>query len=601
MPADAAFTLLLLLATLLVMASQRFRTDLVALVVMTVLVLSGIVDPGAAFTAFGQPVIVIVACVYVLGAALFETGVANIIAEQLLRYGGRGEASLVLIIMLVAAGLSAVLDGMLVVALLLPAVLRISRETGLSRALFLLPLATAATLGGHLTLIGNNSSLVVSGVLASSGQPPLSLLSLTPYAVVIMALVVFWFLAPGRKLLAKPVPVEDRGPSLSEVASAYGIENQLYLLRVRAASELISHRLDAAALRARYDISVLAAKPHASRRIVAALPDMVLEQNDQIYVRAMAGEVHQMANRLGLEVKRAARLDELAGIDDEALHMAEVMIPVRSTLIGKTLQQTGLRARFGVSVVAVQRQSEVMRDGLAALTLAAGDTLLVQGRAGQLRMALRELRLVSATMLGPRPGDVVTPKAGLTIVILAALVAVVVLNLLTLAVASMAAVVLLIVTGCVSIERAYRSIDGSVLVLIGAMLSLSLALEQTGAAGQIALWISSLSQNTGPLVGLLLLYLATSVITQVVANSVASALVTPIALGLAAATGLPPQICAIAMAFAVTTAYITPLTDGNNLLVREAGRYTMRDYVANGLPLWLLETVALFVMFALQV
>lgn len=280
--------------------------------------------------------------------------------------------------------------------------------------------------------------------------------------------------------------------------------------------------------------------------------------------------------------------------------MAEVMIPVRSPLIGKTLQQAGLRARHGVSVLAVQRQAEVIRDGLGMVRLAAGDTLLVEGRAGQLRTAVRELRLVAATDLGPLPGDVVTAKARLAIVIVAGLVAVVALNLLSLAVASVVAVLLLILTGCVSAERAYRSIDGSVLVLIGAMLSLSLALEQTGAAEQIALWISAWSQNAGPLLALFLLYLLTSIITQVVANAVAAALVTPIAVGLATTMGASPQLFAIAMAFAVATAYITPLTDGDNLLVREPGHYTMRDYVVNGLPLWVLETAALFVMFTLQ-
>ncbi len=544
--------------------------------------------------------IVIVACVYVLGAALFESGVANIIAAQILRFGGKGEVSLLLVIMGVATALTAVLDGMLVVALLLPAVLRIARETGIARPVLLLPLATAATLGSHLTLIGAASNLVVSDVLAASGQEPLGLLSLTPYAVVVVALMMLWFIGPGRKLLVKPVAEEEQGPSLSEVASAYGLDNQLYLLRIRAASELIAHRLDAAALRARFGLNILAVQPQLTQRIVAPMPDMVLEQNDLLYVQSSAGEAQQMANRLGLEVKRTAALDELAGIDEEALRMAEVMIPVRSALIGQTLQQAGLRARYGISVLAMQRQAEIIREGLGLLTLAAGDTLLVEGRSGQLRTAIRDLRLVAATDLGPRPGDVVTSKARLTVAILTVMVAVVVLNVLSLAVASMAAVLLLILTGCVSVERAYRSIDGSVLVLIGAMLSLSLALEQTGAAAQIALWISTLGQSSGPLVGLFVLYVVTSVITQVVANSVAAALVTPIAVSLAIAMGVSPQLFAIAMTFAVTTAYVTPLTDGDNLLVREAGRYSMRDYVVNGLPLWAMQTVALFVMFALQ-
>lgn len=597
---QAGFTLLLLLATLLVMASQRLRSDLVALIVLTVLLVSGIVDPRQAFAGFGQPVIIIVACVYVLGAALFETGVTNIIAAQILRFGGKGEVSLLLAIMAVATTLTAVLDSMLVVALLLPAVLRIARQTGIGRPVLLLPLATAATLGSHLTLIGAASNLVVSDVLAASGQAPLGLLSLAPYAVVVVALMMLWFVGPGRKLLARSLPEEPQGPSLGEVARAYGLDNQLYLLRIRAGSPLVAYRLDAASLRARFGLNILAAQPRLSQRIVSATPEMVLEQDDLLYVQSTPAEVHQAANRLGLEVKRPAALEELAGIDEEALRMAEVMIPVRSALIGKSLQQAGLRARYGISVLAVQRQDEIMRDGLGLLTLTAGDTLLVEGRAGQLRTAIRDLHLVAATDLGPQPGDVVTSKARLSIAILLGLVLVVVLNLLSLAVASVAAVVLLILTGCVSLERAYRSIDGSVLVLIGAMLSLSLALEQTGAADQIALWISSLSEGAGPLLGLFLLWVITSVITQVVANSVTAALVTPIAVGLAATMGASPQLFAIAVAFAVTTAYVTPLTDGDNLLVRGAGRYAMRDFVVNGLPLWLLETVALFVMFALQ-
>lgn len=599
---QALFTLLLLLATLIVMGSQRLRADLVALIVMTLLILSGIVDPAQAFAAFGQPVIVIAACVYVIGAALFETGVANIIAAQIMRFGGKGEVSLLLVIMGVATVLTAVLDGMLVVALLLSAVLRIARQAGISRAVLLLPLATAATLGSHLTLIGASSNLVVSDVLAASGHPPLDLFSLAPYGAAVVAVMILWFVGPGRKLLDKPIPEEQQAPSLGEVASAYGLDNQLYLLRIRGSSSLVGYRLDAVSLRARFGLNILAARPRLAQRIIAATPDMVLEQEDLLYVQSAPGDLHQAANHLNLEVKRAAALDELAGIDEEALRMAEVMIPVRSPLIGKTLHQAGLRARHGVSVLAVQRQAQVIRDGLGLLTLAAGDTLLVEGRAGQLRTAIHDLRLVAATDLGPQPGDIVTAKARLAIAILVGLVVVVALNILSLAVASVVAALLLILTGCVSVERAYRSIDGSVLVLIGAMLSLSLALEQTGAAEQIALWIAHFSESAGagPLLGLFLLWVLTSIITQVVSNAVTAALVTPIAVGLAVTMGAPPQLFAIAVAFAVSTAYITPLTDGDNLLVRSPGRYTMRDYVVNGLPLWVLETAALFVMFALQ-
>ncbi|MEI2692740.1 MAG: SLC13 family permease [Anaerolineae bacterium] len=355
---EAAFTLLLLLATLVVMGSQRLRADLVALIVMALLIVSGIVDPVQAFAAFGQPVIIIVACVYVLGAALFETGVATIIAGPILRIGGHGTTALLLVIMLVATALTSVLDGMLVVALLLPAVLRIARATGISRSVLLLPLATAATLGSHLTLIGTASNLVVSDVLAASGQPPLGLLSLTPYAAVVMVLMTLWFLGPGRKLLDKPMPEEQAAPTLGEVAVAYGLDNQLYLLRVRAESSLVGYRLDAVSLRARFGLNILAVQPARDPRITPATPDLVLEQGDLLYVQAAPGELHQAANRLALEVKRPAALEELAGVDEEALRMAEVMIPVRSPLIGKTLAagwSAGASRRFGAGRAAPVR------------------------------------------------------------------------------------------------------------------------------------------------------------------------------------------------------------------------------------------------------
>jgi di/tricarboxylate transporter len=171
--------------------------------------------------------------------------------------------------------------------------------------------------------------------------------------------------------------------------------------------------------------------------------------------------------------------------------------------------------------------------------------------------------------------------------------------LLSLATASLAAAVILVLSGCIRLDRAYRSIDGSVVVLIGAMLPLAMALEKTGAAALVAGQLAGLSSIIGAMGTLLLLYLFASGITQVVSNSATAALVTPIAISLAETLGLNAQPFAIAMAIAVTTSYALPLTNADSLLVREAGRYTMRDYVVNGLPLFVLQTIALMLMLAL--
>jgi len=409
-----------------------------------------------------------------------------------------------------------------------------------------------------------------------------------------------WFVTAGRRLLSKEMPSEQRQPSVEEVARSYGLEDQFYQLRVRAISKLIPSRLGEVDLPGRHGLNVLAVRPRVSGKLVPATAELVLEQDDLLYVHGRRTQVQQAASHLGLEVKRAADLEELTELEDGALRVAEVMVPFRSPLAGKSVAEARLRARYGMSVLAVRRQSETIRTGLPALVLAVGDTLLVEGPTSQLRRIGQDLSLVPVTDLGPQPGDLVTRKAGIAMGILALLVLVVVTGLLSLATASVAAVVALVLTGCVTPERAYRSIDGRVLVLIGGMLPLSLALEQTGAAQIIADGIAAFSRTTGPLAGLLLLFLVTSLITQVVANTVTAALVTPIAISLAVAQGLPVQPFAMAVAFAVAAAYVTPLTDGDNLLVREPGRYSMRDYLINGLPVLALQTIALVLMLSPQ-
>lgn len=202
------------------------------------------------------------------------------------------------------------------------------------------------------------------------------------------------------------------------------------------------------------------------------------------------------------------------------------------------------------------------------------------------------MNLVLVTRLGPDVGDLITSKAKLTLVVLAVMVICVASGALSLATASLAAAVTLVLTGCISLSRAYHSIDGSVIILVGAMFPLALALDKTGAAGLIANQLVALSPSIGPLGILLLLYLFASLVTQIVSNSATAALVIPIAMSVAVAQGLPVEPFVVAMAVAVSTSYATPLTNADNLLVREAGQYRMRDYVINGVPLFLLQTVA---------
>ena len=597
MNSQAIFTIILLILTLAVLTSQRLRADLTAILVMLALIFSGTLTPEETFSAFGQPVIVIVASIFILGAALHETGVTVIIANQILRFSGRGEVVLMVAIMLIAATMSAVLNGLLVVAVLMPAVLSVARQAKMSPSRLLMPLAMTTTIGNQGTLIGSIVNLLGSDILVTNGYAPFHLFTLTPYAAASVAVTVLWFALIGRRFLRRDLPDEPDRPSMQEIQQSYRLDNLLYRVRVRSNSNLIATYVGESDLQPSFHLNVMTVRSHQGRP-KAATPEWVLEQDDVLIVAGDYGHVLQAAAKYNLEVKGPVQLAEFNRLGLENLRLAEVIVPYRSALSGKSLTAIDFRERYRLNVLAVQRQGKAFRHDLPNFVLAAGDTLLVQGPLVRIHDLGRDLSLIPVTDLGPQPGDLVTGKAGLTLLILAIMLVVVVTNLLSLATATLTAVVTLILTSCISIERAYRSLNGSFLVLIGGMFPLAVALQQTGAAETIAQLIAGLNSSLGALGTLLLLYLFASVVTQVIANPVVTALLTPVAISLAVAQSLPPHIFVIAIIFASNAAYATPLTDGDNLLVREAGQYTMRDYLVQGIPLFILQTIILMSFFA---
>jgi di/tricarboxylate transporter len=587
---QAILTLGILIATLVVLASRRLRPDVTAVCATLALILTGVLTAEEAFGAFGQPVIIIIACVYILGTALYETGVATLISERLMRFSHRGTGFLILVLMLTAGMLSAVLSSLLVIVILMPAVQRLCRRTKTAPAQLLLPVVVGASMGNLLTLIGTVSNLVVDELLAAAGQVSLEFLSLAPIGVLSLGVAMAWYVLVGRRLLPEAVTPEPEPPSLEEVAEDYRLKEELYRLRIRSVSDLIGYRLEETDLSSSHGLNVLAIQAEGKPLRVPD-PGRALEQDDLLIVECKPGNVYQAASLHSLEPKGRVDLEELSELETARMALAELMVPVRSQLSNKTLAEVGFRDRYGLNILAVRRRGRIIRENLRQVVLRTGDTLLVQGTAERLQRVGHDLNLVLVNQLGPQPGDRVTAKARLTVGIMLAMIAAVVAGILPLATASLLATVILILAGSIRVTRAYRSIDGSILVLVGGMLPMAMALEKTGAASAIARELAGLNASVGPLGTLALLFVFASFITQIVSNSAAAALVTPLAISLARALSLPSQPFAIAIAVAVTTSYLTPLTNTDNLLVREPGSYTMRHYLVNGLPLVLIQLV----------
>ena len=365
---------------------------------------------------------------------------------------------------------------------------------------------------------------------------------------------------------------------------------------MRAGSDLIGKRLDEAQLGQEFRLNVVAIQPDRDD-LQPARNDWILEQDDILIVEGERGDVFQAATMHHLQPKGRIALDRFETLEGQSLRLAETMVPFRSDLVGKTVIESRFRDRYGLNILAVLRNGRTVQGKLPEIALALGDTLLVQGSLRRLQRVGEDLNLVLVTHLGPGRGDRTTSKVWLTLAILFLMVVAVVSRYLPLATASLAAAVLLILTKCISVERAYRSVDATILVVIGGMLPLATALEKTGLAETMAQMIDRF--QAGPFATMIIIYLATVLLTQVISNVVTGVLVLPVALSLAAATGAPPQAYAIGVIVGVTTSYLTPLTHGSNLMIWEPGAYHMRHYLLNNAPIFVMQSAALFALLQL--
>jgi di/tricarboxylate transporter len=592
----ASVTLAILIVAIVLLASQKIRIDLIALLVMVSLIATGVLTPEETFASFGRPLIVIVAGIFVLGAGLRETGVPRIISNYILRWCGQGRGRIILVVMASAALLSSVLSGLLVASILMPAVLRVGKEHEIPPSQLLIPLAVASVIGDQLTLIGAPANIVVSDLLAQATGHELGFFTLTPYALLALGVAMAWFYFLGNRTLKAEMPSEPEMPSVEEVEESYGLGGMFHRMRVRSGSDLVGLQLVDTDLHARYGINVVAVQDQ-NGRLLPADPDHVLEQDAQLVVEMVngrAGDLHRAAQSHDLEPMGQASLRDFTVTAQRALYLSEMVIPHRSDFVGQSMAEINLRGRYGIQVLAINRMGQSINTQLPELQLKAGDILLVEAAPERVRQASSEQNLVPITDLSPSPEEIVTGKARISLAILGAMILLVMLQLVSLAVALLLASLALIITRCLTIDRAYAAINPTILVVLGGMLPLATALQETGAADLMASGISAMGNQIGALGALFLLYLVMGLLTQVVPNSILAAIFTPVAISLATAQGASPLHFVIPVAIAANASYISPLTSAINLMFQSKGNYELKDYLINNVPIFLLGGGAVF-------
>ncbi len=614
-----------LLGAVILWASDRLRVDLVGLLALLALALTGILTPAEALAGFSDPVVLMIAGLFVVGEGLFQTGVAQAIGRLPARIAGESEVRLLAVIMLMVASLSAFMSSTGTVAVMLPVVVGLAWERGIPPSRLLIPLAAASLLGGMLTLIGTPPNIVVSNHLSAMGREPFGFFTFTPVGLVMVVVGLGFMILVGRHLLPeRPPPGSVTGPPATSVAAlseAYGLPATLFRTRIPADSPIAGSTIQELEIRRRFGVNVVGLRRadherSAGRRpggglwpapppfpglrtgpglrpglgIESTPPSTRFRAGDEVWLQ---GRPKAVADFVG-----AHRLELLPDVEGpevpEGMGLVEVLLTPDSSLVGKTIEESGVREKYRVTVLSVRRMGEPLEADLSITPLRFGDTLLVKGAWDRIRLLERERSDFVVTGLPRELDRAVRPygKAPLAVAIMVSMMLVMALDLLPPVLAVLTAAAAMVLTGCVGAEEGYRSINWQGVVLIATVLPVARALEVTGGMDLIVDALSGPLALAGPLALLAVLFIMTSAMSQVISNTATAVLLAPIAFQLALNLDARPEPFLMGIAVAASTAFATPIASPVNTLVLGPGGYRFGDFFRIGVALQLLLLMA---------
>ncbi len=588
MTADAWITLAVLVATFGVLAFDRLPTAAAMGAAVGVLLLTDVVDQGEALSGLSASAPVTIAALYVLAGAATVTGALSPLIDRVLAgrssngaAGGtaqRSDAGRLGRLAVLSAGMSAVLPNTPLVALTAPRVVTWCRRTGLSPSPYLIPLSYAAVFGGVVTVIGTSTNLVVSDLLVASGSEPLGVFEITGAGLPVAAVGVLVLVLTAPRLLRHR---NDDPPSVGDPSQPYTMA-----LTVEPAGPLVGRTVDGAGLR--HLRGVFLAGVERAGAVIPARPGTVLGAGDVCY---FAGDVVDVVDLLEIEGFASAEHAHLVGAGDRPdAGLFEAVVSERSELAGTTLRDAGFRARYDAAVLAIRRHDDVLPGKLGDVVLRPGDVLLV--------LAMPEFERqwrghgdfsVIASLDAPPPAR--NHRAPAVVVAIVAMVAAVVAGLLDLMEASLLTAAALVGFRVISVTEARRAVNLNVVLTIAMSISLGTAVAASGLAGEVATVLGNAGDPFGD-VGRLVAVLATTMLmTELLSNNAAAALMIPVATATALEGGLDPRAFAIVVLIGASCSFLSPIGYQTNLMVYGLGGYRFRDFTVVGAPLTLVTLV----------
>jgi di/tricarboxylate transporter len=572
---DQIVVFVILLATLILFVWGRWRYDIVALGALLLVFVAGLVPPEKVFAGFGHPAVITVAAVLVLSRGLLNAGVVDVMSRYLAKVGDR-----LTIQMATLTGIVVLCSGFMnnvgALALLMPVAIWMSRQSGRSPSLLLMPLAFGSLIGGLITLIGTPPNIIIATYRAETGVPPFGMFDFAPVGAgvalvgMIFISLVGWRLTPMRE-----------GQSTPE--ELFQIEEYISEVQVPEDSKIVGKTIYHLGMELEKETeAMVVGLVRGDQHIPAPSWHRIIRAGDILIVEATPEDLKSMIDVLGLELAECkGDCKALLGSDD--IRIVEAIITPDSPMPGKTATSMYLRNYYGVNVLAIARQGHRLKTRVGNTRFVMGDILLLQGNHESIQESLKSLRCLPLAERGLRLDQ---PRKVFTAIgIFASAMAVAAFNILPVQIAFMAAAIMMVLVKVISVNELYESIDWPIIVLLGAMFPLGQALESTGGAQLIAGKLLILSDHFAPSFIVAVLMVATMLLSNVVNNAAAAVLMAPIAISLAQGMGGSADPLLMAVAIGASCAFLTPVGHQSNALVMAPGGYGFGDYWHLGLPL----------------
>lgn len=599
---------ILIIASIFFMRGQ-VRSDLVAVCALLALAIFGILSPSEALAGFSNSVVIMMIGLFVVGAGIFRTGLAKMISSRILQMAGKNENKLFIAVMLVTASIGAFVSNTGTVAVMMPIIVSMAASANIDSRRYLMPLAFASSMG-MFTLISTPPNLVINNALIEGGYEALSFFSFAPigFTALSLGLIVLFFLS--KMLISKKdvsAGKKKQGKSLAELAQEYQLQQQSFRIEVKGTSPLLDKTLAELKVATNYNISIskIVRRNRNSRfrktyiEEVAG-PKSVILEDDVLYCLGEIENIERFASENNLQLEKITKEEPFSGFQESGI--AEIFVMPNSRLINRTISEISFREEYNVNVLGIQRQKEYRMQDIKDIKLHSGDALLIQGTWKDL--ANLDNRQDDLVLVGQplKEAAKVTldQKAPIAAIIMALMIIAMVFEIVPSVIAIMIAAVLMVITGCLrNVEEAYSSINWESVVLIGAMLPMATAFQNTGVDTLISGGLVSQLGDLGPYALLAGIYFCTSLLTMFISNTATAVLFAPIALKAAIGMGVSPYPFLFAVAVAASMCFASPFSTPPNALVMTAGRYSFMDYIKVGLPLQIVMGIVMILVLPL--